>query len=134
MPACYVGLTPWFDAEQQGDSAVNPRGFDPYVNGPWIRKRFQDYLGESGSPSDPAASPIHADLTGLPPMYFGVGEIDTTRDDSTRMAARAGAVGVSATLEIEAEMVHGFHGLCGMFPEATDAVQRAGAFVKRHIP
>ena len=133
LPACYAGLTPWFDAEQRGDSAVHPRGPDPFVNGPWIRKRFADYLGEAGDPKDPLASPIHADLAGLPPLYLGAGEIDTTRDDCTRLAARAAAAGVSVTLEVEAGMIHGFHGLCGMFPEATDAVQRAGAFVRRHI-
>jgi acetyl esterase/lipase len=134
LPACYAGLTPWFDAEQQGESALHPRGLDPFVNGPWIRARFTDYLGEGGDPRDPAASPIHADLAGLPPLYLGAGEIDTTRDDCTRLAARAAAAGVTVTLEVEAGMIHGFHGLCGMFPEATAAMQRAGAFVRRHVP
>jgi acetyl esterase/lipase len=134
LPACYVGLTPWFDAEQSGASATEPRGFDPFVNGPWIRARFADYLGEGGDPNDPGASPLLANLDGLPPIYLGAGEIDTTRDDCTRLAARAAAAGVTVDLEVEAEMIHGFPGLCGMFPEATAAVRRAGAFVRRYVP
>ena len=38
------------------------------------------------------------------------------------------------TLEVEPEMIHGFQGLCGLFPEATRSVERAGAFVRRHVP
>jgi len=134
LPTCLVGLTPWFDAEQDGDSALNPRGVDPYVNRDWIRARFRDYAGASGSLRDPRLSPIRADLVGLPPVYLGVGQIDTTCDDSTRLAARAGAHGVAVTLDVAPEMIHGFHGLCGLFPEATSGVERAGEFVRRHIP
>ncbi len=134
LPACMVGLTPWFDAEQQGDSAVRPRGMDPYVNREWIVKRFQDYAGPQGDLRDPLLSPIGADLSGLPPLFLGVGQIDTTADDSTRLAANGGRDGVAVTLDVVPEMIHGFHGLCGLFPEATRAVERAGEFVRREIP
>lgn len=134
LPAGFVGLTPWFDLEQTGDSAVHPRGVDPYVNGPWIRARGRDYVGPDGDVRDPLACPLHADLTGLPPLLLSVGEIDTTRDDSTRLAANAGRCGVDVTLEINAEMIHGFHGLAAMFPEGREALTRAGDFLRRVIP
>ena len=134
LPAAYAGLTPWFDLEQDGDAAVNPRGVDPYVNRDWIRARFRDYVGKHGDPKAPLASPILADLSGLPPLFLSVGQIDTTSDDSTRLAARAGRVGVDVTLEINAEMIHGFHGLWPLFPEARDSCERVGAFIRRHIP
>lgn len=134
LPAGFIGLTPWFDLEQQGDSAVEPRGIDPYVNGPWIRARGHDYVGPDGDVRDPLACPVHADLTGLPPLFLSVGEIDTTRDDSTRLAANAGRCGVDVTLEIKAEMIHGFHGLAALFPEGRQSLQRAGEFLRRVIP
>lgn len=132
LPAACVGLTPWFDLEQTGDSARNPRGVDPYVNAEWIRARGRDYVGPQGDPRDPLASPIHANLTGLPPLFLSVGEIDTTRDDSTRLAARAGRDGVAVTLEVNPEMIHGFHGLSDLIPEGRDALARAAEFVRRH--
>lgn len=132
LPAAFVGLTPWFDLEQTGDSAVNPRGVDPYVNAEWIRRRGEDYVGPGGDLRDPLASPIHARLAGLPPLYLSVGEVDTTRDDSTRLAARAGREGVAVTLEIDPEMIHGFHGLSDLVPEGRAALLRAAEFVRRH--
>lgn len=134
LPAGFVGLTPWFDLEQTGDSAVNPRDVDPFVNAPWIRARGRDYVGADGDVRDPLACPLHADLTGLPPLFLSVGEIDTTRDDSTRIAATAGRSGVDVTLEINAEMIHGFHGLAAMFPEGRASLMRAGDFLRRVIP
>jgi acetyl esterase/lipase len=134
LPAAFVGLTPWFDLEQTGDSALEPRGIDPYVNAEWIRKRGEDYVGPSGDVRDPLASPIHADLSGLPPMFLSVGEIDTTRDDSTRLAMRAGRDGVAVTLEVNPEMIHGFHGLSNLIPEGRAALERAAEFVARYMP
>jgi acetyl esterase/lipase len=134
LPSCFVGLTPWFDAAQTGDSAVNPRGVDPYVEAHWIRARFETYAGSDSPLSDPLLSPIEANLTGLPPFYLGVGQIDTTCDDSTRMAANCGRDGVAVSLDITPEMIHGFHGLCGLFPEAGAGLERAGEFVRRHMP
>ncbi|MHA7838418.1 MAG: alpha/beta hydrolase [bacterium] len=134
LPACLVGLTPWLDAEQQGDAALHPRGRDPFVEAQWIRERFKDYVGPGGDLSNPLVSPIHADLAGLPPLYLSVGQIDTTSDDSTRLAERAGREGASLILDIAPEMIHGYVGLCGAFPEATEAMERVGAFIRQRIP
>jgi len=134
LPACLVGLTPWLDAEQKGDSALHPRGLDPFVEAKWIRERFKTYAGERGDLQDPLLSPIHSKLSGLPPLYLSVGAIDTTADDSTRLAERAGREGTSIVVDVNAGMIHGFHGLCGAFPEADTAVARTGDFIRRLIP
>jgi acetyl esterase/lipase len=67
-------------------------------------------------------------------MMLSVGQVDTTSDDSTRLAARAARDGVNVVLDVNAEMIHGFHGLAGLFPEAHEASTRVGDFVQRHIP
>lgn len=133
LPACFVGLTPWLDAAQTGDAACNPRGVDPFVEAAWIRERFRTYAGSDAKLDDPRLSPIEANLAGLPPIYLGVGQIDTTSDDSTRLAANAARDGVAVTLDVAPEMIHGFHGLCGVFPEAGAALQRAGTFLRTHV-
>jgi len=133
LPAAYVGFTPWFDLEMRGDSALAPQGVDPYVDPEWIRARGRDYVGPDGDVRDPLASPIHADLSGLPPMLLQVGQVDITRDDSTRLAARAARDGVAVTLEAWPEMIHGFHGLAELIPEGREALARAGEFVRRYL-
>lgn len=134
LPACYAGITPWLDAAQQGDAALHPRGLDPYVEAEWIRCRFRDYAGPEGDLRSPRISPVEGNFAGLPPLYFSVGQIDTTSDDSTRVAARAGRDGVFATVEVVPEMIHGFHGLSALIPEGREALGRIGEFVRRHVP
>ena len=48
---------------------------------------------------DPFASPLLADLRGLPPLRVHVGEDEVLLDDSTRFVERAVAAGVDARLE-----------------------------------
>lgn len=133
LPACMVGLTPWLDAEQSGDAAMNPRGREPFVEAEWIRARFRDYAGPTGDIKDPGISPFHSSLAGLPPMYLAVGEVDTTSDDSTRLAERARHEGTSVVVDVAAEMIHGYIGLCDAFPEAVEAMERIALFVNQKI-
>ena len=133
LPACYAGLTPWLDSRQEGDAATAPRGVDPFVNGPWIRERFRNYAGDANL-DDPALSPIRAKLEALPPLYLGVGTIDTVCDDATRLASRAAAAGVQVSLDVHAGHIHGLHGLAGMCPESTRAMHNVGEFVRAYIP
>ncbi len=132
MPACGVSLCGWLDAEVSGDSAQNPLGEDPFVNPEWMRARWRDYLGPSGNPRDPHVSSIHADLTGLPPLFLQTGQVDTVRDDSVRLAARAARDGVAVTLEVWPGMIHGFQGLHGTCPEPAWAVKHVAEFIARH--
>lgn len=134
LPAGLIGLTPWLDAEQTGDAAIHARGVDPFVSPEWIRARFKDYAGTQGDLKDPGISPLYAKLHGLPPMYMSVGQIDTTADDSTRLAERAGKAGTSVIVDVAAEMVHGYLGLCCQFPEATEGMERIGSWLKQRIP
>jgi acetyl esterase/lipase len=134
LPACGVSLSGWMDLEASGESATHPVGEDPFMDAQWLRERGRDYLGPDQDPRQPYASPIHADLAGLPPLLLQYGQIDRCRDDGTRLAARAGRDGVAVTLEIWPEMIHGFQGLYGAVPEATWAFRHLGAFVDRHLP
>jgi acetyl esterase/lipase len=133
LPACYAGLTPWLDSQQSGDAAQNPRGVDPFVSADWIRARFKDYMG-SANAGDPYISPIDSELSNLPPLYLGVGTVDTTSDDSTRFAVRAAQAGLQVLLDINAGLTHGMHGLEGICPEGDRAMERVGAFVQSWIP
>ena len=53
-------------------------------------------------------SPLYADLAGLPPALFLVGALDPLADDSRFMAARWGAAGNTADLDVWPEGVHAF--------------------------
>ena len=57
------------------------------------------YLGKH-DPRDPLASPLYADLRGLPPLFIHAGLDETLLDDSTRLAERAREAGVEVSLEL----------------------------------
>jgi acetyl esterase/lipase len=135
MPACAVTLGGWFDLEAGGDSALDPAGRELFAHPEFTRARGRDYVGPDGDLRDPLASPIHANLEGLPPLLLQVGQVDLTRDDAVRLAERAGRVGVDVTLEIHPAMIHGFQGLARAgIPEAVDSLERVARYLEMNLP
>ncbi|HEX6417677.1 MAG TPA: alpha/beta hydrolase [Acidimicrobiales bacterium] len=80
---------------------------------------------------DPAVSPLYADLTGLPPALFVVGDLDPVLDDSLFMAARWRAAGNRVDLAVFPESIHGFTAFPGNLAARAQALQVA--FVRRAI-
>jgi epsilon-lactone hydrolase len=84
-------------------------------------------------PRHPYASPLYADLHGLPPILIQAGDAEVILDDSTRFAARARAAGVEVTLNIWDEMPHVFQAFAGLLPEADEAVAQIGSWLREHV-
>lgn len=130
QPACLIGLSAWLDLEPPVDAIP-----EPFINADWMRARARDYLGSQGRIEDPFASPGRGDATGLPALYFSVGETDITRSAAQAFVDRAEAGGGEAVLDVAAGGVHGFQGLVNSaVPEATDAWRRLRQWTDRHLP
>jgi epsilon-lactone hydrolase len=84
-------------------------------------------------PRHPYASPLYADLHGLPPILIQVGDAEVILDDSVRFAARALAAGVDVTLDVWDEMPHVFQAFAGLLPEADEAVAQIGTWLREHV-
>ena len=82
---------------------------------------------------DPLASPIHADFTGICPLYIQVGGDETLLDDAVRVEQAARRDGVDVTLEVFPEMQHVFQMAVGNMPEADDAVAKIGAWLRPRL-
>jgi monoterpene epsilon-lactone hydrolase len=128
MPAAAVAISPFADMEGTGESVVSKAAEDPSLNREGLTGMAGTYLN-GGSPRSPLASPIYANLAGLPPLLIQVGSVEILLDDATRLAARAGAANVDVQLEIWAGMPHVWHGFASMLSEGRDAIERAGAFM-----
>jgi acetyl esterase/lipase len=131
MPAAGVCLSPWVDLDGTGPSMSSNADVDPIVQREGLKRMAAAYLG-GANPGAPLASPLYADLAGLPPLFIQVGGAEALLDDSTRLTERARAAGVSVTLEIWPELFHVWQGLAPMLPESTEAVDRLGAFIRAH--
>src|SRR5262249_31833033 len=123
LPAAGVPLSPWVDLEGTGETMTTRADVDLLVNAEALKTLVDAFLG-GGDPHDPLAAPLHADLTGLPPMYIQVGDEETLLDDARRIADNARAAGLDIRLDIFPEMPHVFQMAAGNVPEADDAVAR----------
>lgn len=132
LPAAAVPMSPWVDMEGEGESMVTRADADPMVDRNMLLQMTDLFLGD-GDPKDPLAAPLHADLSGLPPLLIQVGDAEVLLDDSTRFAAKAKAAGVDVSLEVWPEMVHVFQASAGFVPEANEAIARIAEFSREKV-
>jgi epsilon-lactone hydrolase len=130
LPAGAILLSPATDLAASGASHSTNVEHDLLVTPAGIAEMRTCYLGER-DPRTPLASPLYADVQGLPPFLIQVGSDELLRDDSTQVAQRAQAVGVPVTLHIGEGMWHGWQATAAImpFPEAQVAWQQMGDFV-----
>lgn len=101
------------------------------LNSPGIKPTGRTYLGQA-DPRTPLASPLYADLHGLPPLLIHVGDAEILLDDSTRLAERARSAGVNVTLRVWPGLFHVFPIFSSLMPEARAADREMADFFLAH--
>jgi acetyl esterase/lipase len=66
----------------------------------------------------------------LPPILIQVGESEVLLDDFGRFAERAKKYGVAVKLEIWPEMIHVWQLFATVLPEARQAIEHIGVFIR----
>ncbi|MGD9543397.1 MAG: alpha/beta hydrolase [Methylocystis sp.] len=130
-PVAAALSSPWVDLAVTGASARENEDRDPLFTRKDILLGARAALGRH-SARDPLASPIYADLSGLPPMLVHVGADEALRDDSTRLVARARQAGVDARLESWPCVPHAWQ-LMSFLPEARESRAKAIEFLKARV-
>lgn len=126
LPRAMALLSPWVDLTCESPSWDSRLEVDPVLDHS-LRDAARRYLGEA-DPHDPRASPLFADLAGMPPMLIEVGTHEILYDDAVSLADQATRAGVSVELEIGAELIHVWQ----IFPIAPEAIA-ATARIGRHL-
>ncbi len=132
QPSSAAVFSPWVDLTLSGASISEKAAVDPALKASGIRLRAGDYVA-GGDPADGLASPLFADLTGLPPLLIQAGSHEILLDDATRLAAHAAAADVAVTLEVTPGVPHVFQGFAGTLDEADEALASAGRFIRTHL-
>ena len=131
MPGAAVCFSPWVDLEGVGESMTSKAEDDPVVQREGLTFMAQAYLGDRDTRA-PLAAPLYADLAGLPPTLVQVGSAETLLDDSTRLAELARAAQVDVELDVWEDMIHVWQLFAPVLPEGQEALDQAGAFIKKH--
>ena len=127
-----VPISPWVDLACTGETLETNAAVDLTATKASLQRMAGQYL-QGADPRTPLASPLYADLSGLPPLLVIVGGDEALLDDSVRLARAAGMAGVDVTLYIGAGMQHIFPIYCGAVPEADAAVAMIGTWIRARM-
>jgi acetyl esterase/lipase len=131
-PAAGLCISPWTDLALTGDTIVTKAAEDPMVRGADLALMADAYLA-GRNPMTPLASPLYADLAGLPPLILQVGSAEVLLDDAARVAERARAAGVEAELRVWQDMFHVWHAFAEILPEGQQAMDEMAAFFEKRL-
>ncbi|CAB42768.1 putative esterase [Streptomyces coelicolor A3(2)] len=132
QPAAVALFSPWVDLTLTGGSIRSKEGADPIFTEADVRAYADLYVG-AGDRAAPLASPVFADLAGLPPLLVQAGANEVLLDDAVRLAGRAGADDVEVTLEVGPGLPHVYQLHYGRLEEADAALDRAARFLTAHL-
>lgn len=131
LPKCAIFIAPFFDFTFSGESIEknSKKDYILHITDETKADMIKMYLKDV-DPKIPLASPLFADLTGLPPMLIHVGSDDVLLDDALRFAEKAKNAQVNITIEVWDKMPHDFHMLARFLPEANRAIKRIGEYIQ----
>jgi acetyl esterase/lipase len=129
LPPFAVLLCPWVDLGGTHPSIEENLPYD------WGDRRTLDFYREQygADPGHPLASPIHASLTGLPPLLVQSGDAELLRDECRRIADHARRDGVEVEHREWPGMVHDFQLFAPFVPQSRAAIDEIGAWVRPRL-
>ena len=130
FPAGAVLLSPWTDLACTGESLTSNAEYEPGITIPVLQGIAKLYYQDQ-SPQNSLISPLYANLEKLPPMLIHVGNIETLRDDSVRLADRAKNAGNDVLLKIWEDMPHVFQNYYNDLPESNQSLENIGRFIQK---
>lgn len=128
MPPAAVCMSPIVDMKFGGESVVANQNTD-WMTPARLAALREAYLG-GHAPDEPLASPVNAQLSGLPPLYLQTGTGELLYDDISAFAKKIKWAGVPVRFEIWEGMFHYWQIFGRQIPEARGAVSHIGAFVR----
>lgn len=129
-PAALIAFSPWCDLACTGPSLEANARSCAMLTPKGIRQAAALYLAGS-DPHDPRASPLFADLRGLPPMLLFASNQETLLDDAVRLAERARTAGVDVEIVRRDGLPHVWPIFVHLLPEAREAVAQISTFASR---
>ncbi|TDP88358.1 acetyl esterase/lipase [Aquabacterium commune] len=129
LPAGAILFSPWTDLTCSGETMKTLADADVMFNPESLPEAAALYL--AGKPTTtPLASPLFANLKGLPSLMIHASRHEILLADSTRLHERAMAQGVTSEIHLRAKMPHVWPTML-MLPEARQTLKECGEFVAR---
>jgi monoterpene epsilon-lactone hydrolase len=140
LPNAAVALSPVTDARMRSPSIKGNLDTDillkPVAKGlgkiPRPLLVAGKWLFTGRSPKDPLVSPVHGDLSGLPPILVQVSDTEMLRDEGRRYVNKAAASGTNAVLQRWRHVPHVWQIFYPDLPQAAEAFDEIEVFFERY--
>ena len=129
LPGAAALFSPLTNLTDAGGSRVSNDGRCAMFHGKGLAT-IPGYYAPGAEMRNPFLSPVYADFKGFPPLLIHVGEDETLRDDSVRLAARAREAGVRVDLKLWPAVSHDWQLMYRFVPEGRASLEEAAAFLK----
>jgi monoterpene epsilon-lactone hydrolase len=135
LPAAAVTISPLTDLAAEGESYANFPEKDPVINQKLAIGMGMVYMGEGRAAKDtPLASPLYADLQGLPPFFVVAGDWEAIHSDSSRFVDKVKAAGGEAEFLVGEGLLHIYPLFASIIEEGQQAIDQIGKFVQDRTP
>jgi len=128
LPAGAVLLSPWVDLNGAEAYAQENASYCYLV--PEALELYADCYLQERDADEPLASPVRADLVGLPPLLVQTGSAEGIHTQILTLARRAEEAGVEVTLQVGEGMFHVWQAFARWLPEARPYIDKVGAFIR----
>lgn len=129
FPAASIILSPLVDLKTDDD----PDAEHDWISDTQLKAVRALYIPPDGQ-DWMEASPVHNDLTGLPPIFIQVGDRDLLYPSCLRLATRAKVEGVETVLDVHPNMPHVFTAFSTyLIPSAPHGLEKIAQFAVTHF-
>ena len=132
LPNAVVTLSAWTDVSHARESRQTRAATDPIFTNPGSLEGFSTHYVGADNREHPLASPVFADLHGLPPILMQVADAEVLLDDTLDFAKHAREAGVRTTVTVEPHGFHIYHYFLPEAPETLAAIGEIGGFLRAH--
>lgn len=128
LPAAAVAVSPLADFTASGESIAVNRDTDPVITQRSLGMLAATYLRDHDR-DHPLASPVFADLGGLPPILLLASDSEILLDDATRIDASIRSSGGESTLSVYPDTCHAWTLFTEFLPQARAGVDEIARFI-----
>lgn len=128
QPAGAALMCPWVDLSFSGNSASENQSQDPVVTVEQVKDWGILYAGKYAI-DHPMISPLHADLSGLSPIFIQASDAEVLTDDAIRLHEKIQSDGGKSYLEVYEGLLHVWHLFWRYVPESQGAINKMAYFL-----
>jgi phosphinothricin tripeptide acetyl hydrolase len=131
MPAAIVGLSPWVNMGTENESYRKLSSVDALTTPEVVGWYSTQYLAGADERT-PLASPLFADLQGLPSILIQTGDHECFFGDTVLMHQNLISAGVDSELSVWKGMFHVWHAYWPQLSEGREALSQVSSFILAH--